>query len=159
MPMAEVHWPTMNKFACKLHGYIVYLNVYFFDKIWNRSIFTDIFYSFSRYVIDVGCGGADKTNIFSREFHTIGIDYKANIETARQNYPYVQFYEIDLEGGNVDCKIDIPVEILYQSVVVSADVVEHIVDPKYCYLPIMKYLSQYAHALVFTTPDREGEGK
>ena len=22
--MAKVHWPPMNKFACKLHGYIVY---------------------------------------------------------------------------------------------------------------------------------------
>ena len=25
--MAKVHWPPMNKFACKLHGYIVYLVV------------------------------------------------------------------------------------------------------------------------------------
>ncbi len=23
--MAKEHWPPMNKFACKLHGYIVYL--------------------------------------------------------------------------------------------------------------------------------------
>ncbi len=24
MCIAKVHWPPMNKFACKLHGYIVY---------------------------------------------------------------------------------------------------------------------------------------
>ncbi len=27
--MAKVHWPPMNKFACKLHGYIVYLGIKF----------------------------------------------------------------------------------------------------------------------------------
>ncbi len=27
--MAMVHWPTMNKFVCKLHGYIVYINLEF----------------------------------------------------------------------------------------------------------------------------------
>ncbi len=25
--MTKVHWPPMNKFVCKLHGYIVYVPV------------------------------------------------------------------------------------------------------------------------------------
>ena len=27
MSITKVHWPPMNKFACKLHGYIVYFVV------------------------------------------------------------------------------------------------------------------------------------
>ena len=41
----------------------------------------------------------------------------------------------------------------------SADVIEHIVDPYYCYLPLMSYLMDYAHALVISTPDRELRSK
>ncbi len=29
MPIANMHWPPMNKFACKLHGYIVYFIIHF----------------------------------------------------------------------------------------------------------------------------------
>ncbi len=25
--MTKVHWPPMNKFVCKLHGYIVYFTI------------------------------------------------------------------------------------------------------------------------------------
>ncbi len=31
--MANMHWPPMNKFACKLHGYIVYIYTKFLGKI------------------------------------------------------------------------------------------------------------------------------
>ncbi len=110
-----------------------------------------------RYVIDIGCGGSYKTKLFTREFHTIGVDYKVNVANSRKAHPEITFYEMDLDHGN--CQVEIPIEILLQSVVVSADVIEHIRDPKYCYIPLMKYLSQFVHAIVITTPDREGEGK
>ena len=58
-----------------------------------------------------------------------------------------------------DCQVNIPKEILQQAVIMSADVIEHIVDPYYCYLPLMSYLMDYAHALVLSTPDRELRGK
>ncbi len=30
--MTKVHWPPMNKFVCKLHGYIVYFFLSFTDQ-------------------------------------------------------------------------------------------------------------------------------
>ncbi len=85
------------------------------------------------------------------------MDYKVNVANSRKAHPDIAFYEMDLDHGN--CQVEIPIEILLQSVVVSADVIEHIRDPKYCYIPLMKYLSQFVHAIVITSPDREGEGK
>ncbi len=60
---------------------------------------------------------------------------------------------INFPGG--ECFLDISEDILRQSVVMSADVIEHIVDPYYCYLPLLSHLAQYAHAVVVSTPDRE----
>ena len=58
-----------------------------------------------------------------------------------------------------DCKVDISQEILQQSVIMSADVIEHIIDPYYCYLPLMSYIMDHALGLVISTPDRELRGK
>ncbi len=37
--MTKVHWPPMNKFACKLHGYIVYFN---FRNPWLCDYVTNV---------------------------------------------------------------------------------------------------------------------
>ncbi len=59
---------------------------------------------------------------------------------------------LDLFQG--DCAVNISLEVLQQSVVMSADVIEHIVDPFYCYLPLLQYMMDHAHALVISCPDR-----
>ncbi len=37
--MRKVHWPSMNKFVCKLHGYIVYFlyNITLGESTKNRN--------------------------------------------------------------------------------------------------------------------------
>ena len=52
-----------------------------------------------------------------------------------------------------DCHLPISTSILKDSVILSADVIEHIVDPYFCYLPMISYLMDYALAFVLSTPD------
>ncbi len=52
-----------------------------------------------RYIIDIGCGVADKTVMFNSEFFTIGVDYKDNVEKARRNHPEITFHEVNMDLG------------------------------------------------------------
>ena len=91
--------------------------------------------------------------MLGKEFLVIGLDHVHNTANAKIYHPEIHFIETNLDiGGN--CTIDIPIHILMQSVIISADVIEHIVDPKYCYFPILKYFMKFASALVLSTPFR-----
>ena len=107
-----------------------------------------------RYIIDVGCGNADKVSVLAKEFLVIGFDRNHNIEKAKTFHPEILYNEVNLDVGS-NCVVTIPPpHILMQSIILSADVIEHIVDPKYCYFPVLKYFMNFAPALVMSTPQR-----
>ena len=91
----------------------------------------------ARYLIDMGCGNGGKIALYKNEFHVIGIDYELNLKVAKKLYPDVTFIEANLDL-NGTCTIDLHPEILSQAVVFSADVIEHIVDPFYCFTKLLK---------------------
>ena len=106
-----------------------------------------------RYIIDVGCGNADEVSTLAKEFFIICLDQIHNTKKATLFHPEIHFIDTNLDIGS-NCSVDIPKHILIQSVILSADVIEHIVDPKVCYLPILKYFMNFSAALVLSTPQR-----
>ena len=58
---------------------------------------------FTRYIIEIGSGAGYKTVKLTTEFHVIGVDFKANVNKARKEYPSVEFIEADLDVCT--CKI------------------------------------------------------
>lgn len=101
-------------------------------------------------VIDVGCGHARKLVALHPEFRLIGIDYGINIDHCRRAYPFGEWLESDLEAVEL---LPIPVGVRRDAVVVCADVIEHLVDPRPL-LATMRELLQHAAVAVLTTPDR-----
>jgi hypothetical protein len=103
------------------------------------------------YLIDVGCGRAGKLTPLGDRFHLIGIDHGANIAWCRDRTDLTMAIDHDLQRRE-----PLPVSecIVGSSVVICADVIEHLVEPR----PLvenLQHLAQVARAVVVTTPDRE----
>jgi hypothetical protein len=101
-------------------------------------------------IIDVGCGSAEKA--LGLGLRVVGIDHGPNLPRPRED---ATFLDHDLEGGlpRIDRRV------VVRSVVVCADVIEHLIDP----LPLLLdlgHVSRIAPVLI-STPDRDlvrGEG-
>ena len=91
----------------------------------------------AKYIIDLGCGEGSKLAAFQKEFHLIGIDYKANLKRVQKVFPFIDVVEIDLDQGP-SCQLKIDPHILSEAVVISADVIEHLVDPFSCYMKVLQ---------------------
>jgi SAM-dependent methyltransferase len=102
-----------------------------------------------RQIIDVGCGDGAKLAQLHPEFEVVGVDFGPNIEECRRKYPFGTWIEQDL--GRPD---PIAVEPGEGDVVISADVIEHLVDPGEL-LAKLRALLDKAGAVVISTPDRE----
>lgn len=101
-------------------------------------------------IIDIGCGNGRKL-LDVRTDKKVGVDFGINIEACRRKHPTgATWIEADL--SKPDC-INLAEHADSQSVVVCADVVEHLVDP----MPLIALLARcYRNgAIVLTsTPDR-----
>lgn len=102
------------------------------------------------YIIDIGAGNGEKLSEICNEFKVIAMDCDTNIDILRKNLPDAhQIIECDLEKG-------IPVlpdDVLKNAVVMSIDVIEHIVNP-HRYLKDMSKISKIAPFVLISTPDR-----
>jgi SAM-dependent methyltransferase len=101
-------------------------------------------------IIDVGCGSGRKLAPFKEEFNITGVDYKANIEHCR-GYDYGTWIDHDLEE-----KLLLPVAP--RSIIVCADVVEHLEDPTNLMTSLRCLLNQGA-VLLLSTPTRPDRSK
>lgn len=102
----------------------------------------------AEYLIDIGCGQGHKLR--SLTCSIIGVDYGLNLDVCRAVMPKHRWIECDLER-------EIPVievEVLSKSIVVCADVIEHLVDPTMLIRTLTAY-SQYAKGVIISTPDRK----
>ena len=102
------------------------------------------------HVIDVACGRARKLVALQPEFLTVGLDFGANIDYCRTQYPSGTWLEANLEQPWADL---IPSAIVPESVVVCSDVIEHLVDPTQL-VDGLAQLSRCARAVVVSTPER-----
>jgi glycosyltransferase involved in cell wall biosynthesis len=98
-------------------------------------------------IIDIGCGRAGKLSAFAGAFEIIGYDYGDNIAYCQQTYPNGQWHVADLETEIVTADFR-------DSVVICADVIEHLVKPD-TLLETLRSAAQTAAYVLVSTPDRE----
>lgn len=104
----------------------------------------------AKRIIDVGCGNGSKTIELAEVCPTIGIDRGANLERARERAPQLDWREHDLQD---DADLPLAPGELAGSILINADVIEHLPDPA-------KLLGKFRRALdaveliLMSTPER-----
>ena len=101
-------------------------------------------------IVDVGCGTAGKLAELHPEFELVGIDYGANIEACRARYDFGTWVETDLDRDS-----SLGYEGFSGSVLVCADVIEHLVHPERLLQMLRRAFDGGAAALLLSTPERE----
>jgi hypothetical protein len=98
-----------------------------------------------RRLVDIGCGRADGLAPYAPEFALTGVDYGSNIAHAKGHHP----------GNWITCNLEaeVPAVEFRQSVVICADVIEHLVDPMML-LATLTAAALEACAVIVSTPDR-----
>ncbi len=106
-------------------------------------------------IIDLRCGRAEALSKVFPEFNPIGVDFRNNLEYAKQKYPHINFVEVTFACAfTKTLNTKLGADVLKNSVVVSADIIEHIRDPQKCYFDTLKYALRHAPALVLSASDR-----
>ena len=102
-----------------------------------------------RRIIDVGCGSARKLVPLKNDFELICIDNAKALSIARQAVPAATFLEWDLEYGLPD----IINNYIDDSIIVCADVIEHLNNPVPLGNALANLHSRCRYQLI-STPDR-----
>jgi SAM-dependent methyltransferase len=125
-----------------------------YDGVWQPDVYTEAAELArrlqARRVIDVGCGTAEKLAALNPEFELVGIDFGPNIEVCRERYEFGTWLEADLDRAD-----SLPWSHVADSVLVCADVLEHLVHPEKLLRSLSSAVDSGARALVLSTPDRE----
>jgi hypothetical protein len=101
-------------------------------------------------IVDVGCGSARKL-IALEGFRKVGVDRGLNLDYCKRSFPNETWVEADLERAT---GYILEEDLLARSVVICADVVEHLVDPT-SLLKLLRRFAGLARAVLITTPDRD----
>ncbi len=105
----------------------------------------------ARRIVDVGCGNGHKLLPLAPELAVIGIDHGANLASCRERHPDADWRDHDLES--VD-PLPVAEDELRDAVLVSSDVIEHLVRPERLVRKLADALA-VARAVVLSTPERE----
>ncbi|MFD4477174.1 class I SAM-dependent methyltransferase [Streptomyces sp. NPDC058471] len=106
-------------------------------------------------VIDIGCGRAGKLASLDYEYPAwsyIGVDFGDNLVWCRDNRPFGEWIEVDLESAE---RLPIAPALVRRSIVVCSDVIEHLVNPAPVLSLIRGLLMEGSAAAVLSTPARE----
>jgi SAM-dependent methyltransferase len=98
-------------------------------------------------IVDIGCGYARKLLGLHPEFEIVGIDFGENIDHCR-GYGFGTWLEWDIE------REPMPQLEADGSVIICADVIEHLVDPLKL-LHHLKVLLEQASVAILSTPERD----
>jgi len=104
-----------------------------------------------KYIIDIGCGSAEKLTVLYPEFEIIGVDYGDNLNNCRKKYSFGTWLNYNLEDSS---KIILSKEILSKSAIICSDVIEHLINP----IPLLnniKNLLSFSPFCIITTPERD----
>ncbi|MEA2150506.1 MAG: hypothetical protein QOD69_2336 [Solirubrobacteraceae bacterium] len=102
------------------------------------------------HIIDVGSGAGAKLLPLAPEFRLVGVDYGSNLERCRVEHPQHTWLRWDAETEPFPA---IPSAVVARSIVICADVIEHLVDPSGL-LVALSGLADHAAAILISTPDR-----
>lgn len=104
----------------------------------------------SSTVIDLGCGKGRMVARLADHYEIFGVDYGPNIEFCRSNYGVGTWVESDFEHCNT---FALPERVVKGSVVVCADVIEHLIDP-IGLIRLIRDMLDTASIAIISTPDR-----
>ncbi|MEX2196856.1 MAG: glycosyltransferase [Thermoleophilaceae bacterium] len=105
----------------------------------------------ARRIIDLGPGSGDKLAALHPRFEIVGIDFGPNLDLCRQKFPYGSWREHDFDSED---PLPLSPEELTGSVVVCADVIEHLVRPDLL-LDNMRGILESVEAIILSTPERD----
>ncbi|MFG1670972.1 methyltransferase domain-containing protein [Streptomyces sp. Y7] len=106
-------------------------------------------------VIDIGCGRAGKLASLAGEYPAwsyIGVDFGDNLVWCRDNHPFGEWIDVDLESAE---RLPIAPALVRRSIVVCSDVIEHLMNPMPALSLIRGLLMEGSAAAVLSTPARE----
>lgn len=106
-------------------------------------------------LIDIGCGRAGKLAGLAADRpdrRYVGVDYGPNIAWCRDNLPFGDWLEADLERCT---ELPLDPALVRRSVVICSDVLEHMLKPEVLAGLIRNLLVAGAGAAVLSTPARE----
>lgn len=104
----------------------------------------------ARRIVDIGCGKASKlVKLAERGFEIVGVDYGSNLDMAMARYPQGRWIKADLERFDPTALLD----EVDGSVIVCADVIEHLVDPSALLDALRVWLTR-AKVCILSTPER-----
>jgi SAM-dependent methyltransferase len=124
------------------------------DTVWQPDVYEEAGELARRVgaktLVDIGCGNGAKLAPLADEFAIVGVDFGPNIEECRRRYSSGTWLDADLDAEG-------PLEGIdpHGSVVVCADVAEHLVRPERLLRKLRGLLESGALALILTTPDRD----
>ncbi|HKE14409.1 MAG TPA: class I SAM-dependent methyltransferase [Kofleriaceae bacterium] len=101
-------------------------------------------------VVDIGCGNGAKLIELAADVPTIGIDFGANFDRARERAPGLDWRAHDLASAE---PLPVSPEELRGAVVINADVIEHLPDPSPL-LGKLRWAHEHAQLVLVSTPER-----
>lgn len=101
-------------------------------------------------VIDIGCGQGQKLRRF-KDLGVVGIDFGPNLDVARKALPSGVFIEHDIESG---APLDIDDSLVDGSMVICADVIEHLKNPAGLVRIVKDLRERGARCVLISTPER-----
>lgn len=130
---------------------------YFADNLTDSTLWqADIYRAASRLahrigakrLVDIGCGRAGKLLPLANQFKICGIDYGENIAYCSKIAPAGEWYDNNLNEEVV------PTDIFRGSVVICADIIEHLPTPD-ALIKTLRNAAKGGFYVVISTPDRE----
>ena len=104
----------------------------------------------AKRIIDIGCGNGSKTIELAKACPTIGIDFGSNFQRARERAPELDWREHDLQS---DVPLPLEAPELARSIVINADVIEHLPDP-FKLLAMFQRIHKQVELILMSTPER-----
>ena len=137
--------------------------IYYIDESWAGVTWQPMVYPFAAEravrtgcdtIIDIGCGRAKKVARLREEqpsWNFIGVDYKSNIAWCKYNYNFGVWIEADLERPSLLFSD----RDLKKTIVICADVIEHLISPAPLLDEIRSLLNNGACEAIISTPERD----
>jgi len=122
-------------------------------NVYNRAITMAVKYN-RGWIIDIGCGAGKKLHyLYKLGFNVVGIDFGANIKSARTKFSGIDKNRVILKEYNLNKDMpDISEKIIKNSILISADVIEHLINPDNL-IKIFKTFIKMGAKGVISTPD------
>ncbi len=105
----------------------------------------------ARTIVDLGSGNGAKLAPMHPEFAIVGVDMGSNLDFVRRHHPQGTWVEHDFEQPGA---LPLDDELLDGSVVVCADVIEHLMRPEHLLAKLRDAFDRGAAAVLLSTPER-----